>query len=85
MEVYNKAVKIVPEAERLSVYDLYLARAHEFFGLGKVPIWALSPPPLHTCPIWIWPYKQCLEGFSACCPEFSFLTTGSLWEYTNDL
>jgi pre-mRNA-splicing factor SYF1 len=36
MEVYEKAVRTVPEAERMAVYDLYLARAHEFFGLGKV-------------------------------------------------
>ena len=36
MEVYDKAVKTVPQADRLAVYDLYLARAHEFFGLGKV-------------------------------------------------
>ena len=36
MEVYDRAVRTVPEAERASVYDLYLARAHEFFGLGKV-------------------------------------------------
>ena len=36
MEVYDKAVKTVPVAERLTVYELYLARAHEYFGLGKV-------------------------------------------------
>lgn len=36
MEVYEKAVRTVPENERLSVYNLYLARAHQFFGLGKV-------------------------------------------------
>jgi pre-mRNA-splicing factor SYF1 len=35
MEVYDRAVRTVPEAERGAVYDLYLARAHEFFGLGK--------------------------------------------------
>lgn len=38
MEVYDKAVKTVPVKERLSVYELYLARAHEYFGLGKVYI-----------------------------------------------
>ena len=36
MEVYDKAVKTVPVTERLTVYELYLARAHEYFGLGKV-------------------------------------------------
>ena len=36
MEVYDKAVRTVPVKERLSVYELYLARAHEYFGLGKV-------------------------------------------------
>lgn len=38
MEVYDKAVKTVPVKERLSVYELYLARAHEYFGLGKVTL-----------------------------------------------
>ena len=36
MEVYDRAVKTVPLKERLTVYELYLARAHEYFGLGKV-------------------------------------------------
>jgi pre-mRNA-splicing factor SYF1 len=36
MEVYDRAVRTVPEAERLPVYDLYLARASESFGIGKV-------------------------------------------------
>ena len=36
MDVYDKAVKTVPVTERLTVYELYLARAHEYFGLGKV-------------------------------------------------
>ncbi|CAL8465590.1 g5126 [Coccomyxa elongata] len=36
MEVYDRAVRTVPQADRLAIYDLYLARAHEFFGLGKV-------------------------------------------------
>lgn len=26
----------MPEKERLSVYDIYVARASEFFGIGKV-------------------------------------------------
>ncbi len=36
MQIYEQAVRKVPEAERLSVYDVYTARASEFFGIGKV-------------------------------------------------
>ena len=36
MEVYDLAVRTVPRELRLPLYDLYLARASEFFGLGKV-------------------------------------------------
>eukprot|EP00884_Botryococcus_braunii_P003276 jgi/Botrbrau1/1294/Bobra.0063s0011.1 len=36
MEVYDLAVRTIPEKERLPVYDLYLARASESFGIGKV-------------------------------------------------
>ncbi|KAI7844217.1 hypothetical protein COHA_002351 [Chlorella ohadii] len=36
MQIYDSAVKKVPEKERLSVYDVYVARASEFFGIGKV-------------------------------------------------
>ena len=38
MEVYNRAVSSggVPVSERLSVYDVYVLRAMEFFGVGKV-------------------------------------------------
>ena len=36
MEVYAKAARTVPKAERMSVYELYLAKASEFFGIGKV-------------------------------------------------
>lgn len=35
-QIYDAAVKKVPEKERLSVYDVYVARASEFFGIGKV-------------------------------------------------
>ena len=38
MEVYAKAVRMVPKAERMAVYDLYLAKASEFFGIGKVSV-----------------------------------------------
>ena len=36
MEVYDRAVRTVPSAQRLAVYNLYLARASEFFGIAKV-------------------------------------------------
>lgn len=36
MEVYDRAVRTVPLPERYAVYEVYLARAQEFFGLGKV-------------------------------------------------
>ena len=43
MDVYDQAVKTVPVTERLTVYELYLARAHEYFGLGKV-----GPANIHS-------------------------------------
>ncbi len=36
LDVYDKAVQTVPLKERLEVYELYIARATEFFGVGKV-------------------------------------------------
>ncbi|KAL4450099.1 hypothetical protein ABPG77_010768 [Micractinium sp. CCAP 211/92] len=36
MQIYDQAVKKVPESERLALYDIYIARASEFFGIGKV-------------------------------------------------
>ena len=36
VQVYARAVRLVPKAERMAVYDLYLAKASEFFGIGKV-------------------------------------------------
>lgn len=36
MAVYDAAVKKVPETDRPAVYEVYLARASEFFGVGKV-------------------------------------------------
>eukprot|EP00983_Pelagomonas_calceolata_P124920 1161160-Pelagomonas_calceolata.AAC.6 len=36
MEVYERASKSVPKAERMSIYDIYIAKASEFFGIGKV-------------------------------------------------
>ena len=36
MEVYDRAVRTVVDKERFEVYTLYLARATQFFGVGKV-------------------------------------------------
>lgn len=36
MSIYERAAKRVPESERLSIYETYLARASDFFGIGKV-------------------------------------------------
>lgn len=36
MEVYDRAVRTVPQELRLQIYDLYLARASDFFGIAKV-------------------------------------------------
>lgn len=36
MQIYDQAVKKVPERERLGVYEIYVARASDFFGVGKV-------------------------------------------------
>ncbi len=35
VQVYARAVKAVAEQERLSVYEIYIARAAEFFGVTK--------------------------------------------------
>ena len=36
MAVYEQAVRTVPLQERFPLYELYLARASDFFGVGKV-------------------------------------------------
>eukprot|EP00887_Chlorella_sp_A99_P004836 scaffold4.g4836.t1 len=33
--IYEAAVRKVPDGERLSVYEVYIARASDFFGVGK--------------------------------------------------
>ena len=38
MEVYDRAVRSVEDKDRFEVYNLYLARATQFFGVGKVRI-----------------------------------------------
>lgn len=38
MEVYDKAVQGVPPNERLEVYTIYVAKATQFFGVGKVRV-----------------------------------------------
>lgn len=36
IEIYSRAAAAVPKSERMAVYDMYLAKAQEFFGIGKV-------------------------------------------------
>lgn len=36
MEVYHRAVRTVPQEQRLPIYDIYLSRASDFFGIAKV-------------------------------------------------
>ena len=36
VQIYDQAVKKCPEKERLGLYEIYVARASEFFGIGKV-------------------------------------------------
>ena len=36
MAVYDEAVRTVPVTDRLPVYQLYISRASQFFGVGKV-------------------------------------------------
>lgn len=50
MGVYEQAVRTVPLKERFPLYELYLARASEFFGVGKVSFWSLQANSL-TCRI----------------------------------
>lgn len=38
MGVYDQAVRTVPTGERLPIYDVYLKRASDFFGIGKVSL-----------------------------------------------
>ncbi|KAI3839561.1 hypothetical protein MKW92_044642 [Papaver armeniacum] len=35
MEVYEKAAKAIPDKEKLQMYDIYIARAAEFYGAPK--------------------------------------------------
>jgi hypothetical protein len=36
VQVYERATRGVPQDQRMAVYDVYLAKASEFFGIGKV-------------------------------------------------
>lgn len=36
MEVYERAIPAVPKDQRLSVVELYISRATDFFGIAKV-------------------------------------------------
>jgi hypothetical protein len=35
-QVYERAIPAVPKAERMSVVELYVSRATDFFGIAKV-------------------------------------------------
>ena len=35
LAVYERATKAVPDHEKLGIYDIYIARATEFFGLPR--------------------------------------------------
>lgn len=35
MKVYDQAVKTVPDSEKLSMYEIYIARAAAIFGVPK--------------------------------------------------
>ena len=47
MEVYDRAVRTVPETERLPIYDQYIKKASNFFGIAKVQ---QPPGPLASVP-----------------------------------
>ncbi len=36
LQVYERAIPAVPKAERMSVVELYVSRATDFFGVAKV-------------------------------------------------
>lgn len=86
MEVYDRAVRTLPEPERLAVYELYLAKASEFFGIGKAC--PLGPGPgrdgLHAQSVHICSESWCLHTFMVtrfrlrfwCCNEVSICRQG---------
>lgn len=47
MDIYERAARAVPKEQRMSVYDLYVAKASEFFGVGKA---SAGPPRCASCP-----------------------------------
>jgi hypothetical protein len=54
MAIYDRAVKAVPKAQRLALYELYISRASESYGIGKVCMWLAfglvdSSPHLQLC------------------------------------
>lgn len=36
MDIYERATRAVPKPERAQVYDIYVTRASDFFGIAKV-------------------------------------------------
>ena len=74
MEIYERACSGVPKAERMQVFELYLQRASEFFGIGKVPPspsgTSLAPPlrPPSRPYLWPLPCPSLQPHPSPCCP-----------------
>lgn len=45
MKVYDQAVKAVPNNEKMNMYEIYIARAAEIFGVPKTrEIYEVSTP-----------------------------------------
>lgn len=42
VQVYERAIPGVPKAERMSVVELYVSRATDFFGVAKVSLMLLA-------------------------------------------
>lgn len=36
MAIYERAAKSVPQSERLEVYTIYIQKASDYYGIGKV-------------------------------------------------
>jgi hypothetical protein len=56
VQVYERAIPAVPKAERMSVVELFVSRATDFFGVAKVGDgcvtagpWTIRPSRATTC------------------------------------
>ena len=50
MDVYERATTHLPADQRLEVYDAYVAKAMEFFGVDKVRAVFVAPPTTRSLP-----------------------------------